>query len=90
MSCHCYFNLCASGDHTQLTEFASLLLSDAEITHDRWVMDFEKHLQLPGLQQWCCLHDVKITQADVEIRGSTKYGPPPRRPSTSCPWSGPT
>jgi hypothetical protein len=40
-------------------------------------MDFEKHLQLPGLQQWCWLHNIKFTQADVEIRGSTKYYCPP-------------
>jgi hypothetical protein len=33
-----------------LTEFGSLLLSEAEITHDRWVMDFEKHFHLP----WRC------------------------------------
>jgi hypothetical protein len=38
-------------------------------------MDFEKHLRLPGLQQRCRLHDVKITQADVTIRGSTNYAP---------------
>jgi hypothetical protein len=78
MSHDCHFILRASGGHTELAQFSSLLLSDAEITHGRWVMDFEKHLQLPGLQQWCWLHDLKFTQADVEIRAWTRYNNPPR------------
>ena len=77
MSNDCYFDLRVSGDYTQRTEFPSLLLSDAERIHDRWVMDFEKHLNLPGLQQWCLLNHIKTTEADVEIRGWTKYFRPP-------------
>jgi hypothetical protein len=78
MSHDCHFNLRVSGDHPDVTNFASLLHSDAEITHDRWVLDFEKHLQMPGLQQWCWLHDIQFSQADVTIRAWTRYYNPPK------------